>query len=1148
MRVDSIARLVIFPAVVPIVFFGVIVSTAVGTAAVLQEPDVVAEAKSAAAALTEADKQVVAARRALNAAQTRLDPKQFGSASWNARVAKEQEAKAKQTYEQAEESDKQNALELYQLAQELAVQRANELKAAEEALPAKEAEAQAAEEKYAAALAKAEQAAASIKQLVRQSQRDAAEKVSAWKLAAEEAAFAKAKAEETAAINAATLQVFADLATAEANLNQAAEAYHQAAEADRPAKKSEAENAVKAYVQAVHAAIEHLPQYRTDSEKVLMLEVRNALFDADHRLKVATASLERLKNEIQAKTKAIEQAEARVKSAQQAVENRIAKIRAEKNLAREQAALERSVAAKAEAEKRLPEEEAKFASAQQEYATALQNALQAFVLSQEPEPALVAVREAIATAINERKAAIEQQNAALAEAVTKAEQAAEAAKSNSAAADQLLVARKEAWQALDHIQRQRFFRNASSAQNEFRSHEQALVAERNTVQAKSNELNQATQNLQNAKNNLAKVQKDNAPVLEQVAARTKEKQAADQAVNECKTALANADQANQAAQEAVKAAQTALDSAAEEQKADLEAALKEKQAAAQKAAELMKAAEAALKQAQETQAAKTSVMSEAQAKAEQANQAIQAAQQAVNEAQQKVDAANEAKTAAEQAVQQRQQNLAATAIQITEARLAACGGLKLLPPEAWDRDKARHLLVRAGFGGTPDQVDELYAMGLHRAVRHLVDFKSQPPADVPFAAYPPQRPQAYVTALSNDEQRLRQRARVQADRQQMQATRVWWLKRMIEAPRPLEEKLTLFWHGQIPSQYGDVGNSYHMYLQNELFREHAAGNFGALLHGVVHDAAMLKYLNADTNVKGRANENLARELMELFSMGRDQGYTETDIRQGARALTGYTYDPYSGQFRFVSSQHDTEPKTVLGQTGNWNGDDFVKLILDTPYPSKFVARQIFRFFAHDDPSLDTIEGLAGVLRQNDYELEPMLENLFLSEEFYSERAMSTQIKSPVQLIVGLHRDLGLQNADYAYLTGALRLMGQDLFEPPSVFGWQKGRAWIASSRILSRYNVLAEILQHRPRAGKKGVDVVGTLLSGREFKTHDQVVDFLIQQLWRVPVSEQKRQSLIEFIKPLPEPAQWAAEPDGVNQRLTQLIVMLVCSPEFQLT
>jgi uncharacterized protein (DUF1800 family) len=427
-----------------------------------------------------------------------------------------------------------------------------------------------------------------------------------------------------------------------------------------------------------------------------------------------------------------------------------------------------------------------------------------------------------------------------------------------------------------------------------------------------------------------------------------------------------------------------------------------------------------------------------------------------------------------------------------------------------------------------------------------VHFKTLPPAELAVSARPKERSENYESVLSGEERNRMQQARATRDRQQIQDLRAGWLRQMIESPRPLEEKLTLFWHGQIPTQYSDVGDSYFMYLENQLFRQNAAGNFAALLYGVAHDPAMLKYLNNDTNVKGRANENLAREIMELFSMGRDQGYTEVDIKEGARALTGYTYDSWSGQFRFIAERHDPESKTLFGKAGNWTGDDFVQLILETPHPAKFIAKQVFTFFAHGEPSIETVEALANVLRVNNFELTPMLENLFLSEEFYGARAVGTQVKSPVQMVVGLHRDLGLKNPDYPYLVTALRAMGQELFEPPSVFGWQGGRAWVTSSRILDRYNFLAEVLEKRARAGQVGVDVVGSLLAGRKFRDHADVVDFLVRGSWNVPAPEGVRQALIDFLAPLPPPAQWEANPGPVNARLTRLLVMLFCCPEYQ--
>jgi uncharacterized protein (DUF1800 family) len=379
--------------------------------------------------------------------------------------------------------------------------------------------------------------------------------------------------------------------------------------------------------------------------------------------------------------------------------------------------------------------------------------------------------------------------------------------------------------------------------------------------------------------------------------------------------------------------------------------------------------------------------------------------------------------------------------------------------------------------------------------------------------------------------------------------RQWWLKRMVESPRPLQEKLTLFWHGHFATQYSVVQNSYTTYRQNQLFREHAAGNFGGLLSGLVHDPAMIRYLDNNTNVKGHANENLAREIMELFAMGVDQGYTEKDIREGARALTGYNLDHHTGQFRFVASQHDDGPKTIFGKTGNFTGDDLVTLILEQPSTARFLAGKLFRYFAHEGPSPETIDQLASVLRRNQYELGPMLKNLFLSEAFYSEQAMGTQIKSPVQLVVGTLRDLGVKRvADAGMLDSAVRSMGQEIFEPPDVKGWRYGRPWVNTNRIFLRYNTTAELIRSVPRPGnRRGVDVVG-LLAGTGCCTAAEVVDYLAKQCLARPLTADKRKELIDFLGELPPPTQWSSRPAQLNERLQGLLVLMTSMPEYQLT
>ncbi len=509
------------------------------------------------------------------------------------------------------------------------------------------------------------------------------------------------------------------------------------------------------------------------------------------------------------------------------------------------------------------------------------------------------------------------------------------------------------------------------------------------------------------------------------------------------------------------------------------------------------------------------------------------------------------KTATEKEVAQQQAVIQASVAHVYSLRVAAVGGMKPLSTDAWDYDKARHLLTRAGFGGTPQEVQKLCDLGLYKAVDQLVDFYRQPPANVPFDAVPPPAVDPLEAKLRISTAKSRTAAakpRATAYGGQQGRLVQWWLKRMVESPRPLQEKLTLFWHGHFATQASVVGHSYSTYHHNQLLREHAAGNFGALLYGIVHDPAMLRYLDNNSNVKGNANENLAREIMELFAMGVDQGYNEVDIRDAARALTGYTFDSATGQFRFIGANHDETPKAVFGRKGNWTGDDLVKLILEQPATSRFIARKLFVFFAHENPSTETVEQLSAVLRGYNYELAPMLKNLFLSEEFYSSQAVGRQYKSPVQLAVGTLRTLGVKRvADAGTLNGATTKMGQQLFEPPDVKGWRYGRSWISSNRIFVRYNSISALVRGVPQPnGRRGVDMVALVEAGG-CKSSEQVVDYLIKACLVTPLDDEKRAELIGFAKDLPPLDQWAKQRDAVSAKLQSLVVLLTSSPDYQL-
>lgn len=484
------------------------------------------------------------------------------------------------------------------------------------------------------------------------------------------------------------------------------------------------------------------------------------------------------------------------------------------------------------------------------------------------------------------------------------------------------------------------------------------------------------------------------------------------------------------------------------------------------------------------------------------------------------------------------------------ARSAAMGGLKPLAPENFDYAKARHLLVRAGFGGTPQDVERLQKMGLYKAVDYLVEFHRQP-AGAAFDATPPVEVDPFEARLENRFMSTQVAgARRGVDSGQLTKLRQWWLKRAVESQRPLQEKLALFWHGHFANQNSVVENSYIMYRQNQLFREHAAGNFGALLFGIVHDPAMIRYLDNNKNVKGDPNENLAREIMELFAMGVDQGYTEKDIVQAARALTGYTYDHQTGGFRFAYTKHDTEDKTIFGQTGNWTGDDVVRLIFEQPATARYISKKLFEYFAFIDPNPETIDRLASVLRARNYELDPLLKNLFLSEEFYRPRAMATQIKSPVQLVVGALRDLGVKEvASYNAIDTAIQQMGQQLFEPPDVKGWRYGRSWISSNRLFVRYNAVADLIKAVPQSDKKrgsGLDVVALLESGG-CPIGGAAVDYLAKACLMRPLTDIKRKELIDYLGELPPPADWAKQRAELNGKLRGLMVLMLSTPEYQL-
>jgi uncharacterized protein (DUF1800 family) len=300
----------------------------------------------------------------------------------------------------------------------------------------------------------------------------------------------------------------------------------------------------------------------------------------------------------------------------------------------------------------------------------------------------------------------------------------------------------------------------------------------------------------------------------------------------------------------------------------------------------------------------------------------------------------------------------------------------------------------------------------------------------------------------------------------------WWLQRMARGSRPFQEKMTLFWHGHFATSTEKVREAYYMWRQNELFRRLAVGNWLEMLVEAGKDPAMLIWLDQAQSRKEHPNENFAREVMELFALGEGH-YTEKDITEAARAFTGWSLDRNTQRFIYRPFAHDAGEKTVLGKTGNLDGEDVLEQIVAQPQAAKFITGKIWNFFTAEIPSVELNAALASELREADNNFKPVMRAMFLSEEFYAPNLIRNQVKSPVQWLVASVRVLERELPPPIISAGLTRNLGQDLFAPPNVKGWDGGLAWITTNNLLARYNQAATLVQGdlsmaagiRPRPG-----------------------------------------------------------------------------------
>jgi uncharacterized protein (DUF1800 family) len=376
-------------------------------------------------------------------------------------------------------------------------------------------------------------------------------------------------------------------------------------------------------------------------------------------------------------------------------------------------------------------------------------------------------------------------------------------------------------------------------------------------------------------------------------------------------------------------------------------------------------------------------------------------------------------------------------------------------------DEARHLLSRATFGATPAEIRSIETMDYAAAVDRLLE-PGRATALTPAPAWVNEGPAELRAAQKASRDRKGADGKplgvVRPVQEQARDLRNWWVEEMLATDQPLVERMTLFWHNHFTSSLGKVRYVPAMYRQNGLFRREALGNFGRLLKAVTRDPAMLIYLDGVRSVARQPNENFARELLELFTLGEGH-YTETDIRNVARAFTGRSVDRETGAFRMHEQAHDRGPKTFLGQSGPFDGDDIVVILLQQPRTAELVVEKLWREFVSLKPDPVEVKRLAGVLRDGHYELKPVLRAMFLSPAFRQPSTRGALIKSPVDLIVGAVHLLGLPVPEKTQLVRMMQGLGQLPFNPPNVKGWAGGEAWITTYTLLLRQQYLRRMIE-----------------------------------------------------------------------------------------
>ena len=447
------------------------------------------------------------------------------------------------------------------------------------------------------------------------------------------------------------------------------------------------------------------------------------------------------------------------------------------------------------------------------------------------------------------------------------------------------------------------------------------------------------------------------------------------------------------------------------------------------------------------------------------------------------------------------------------------------PDAPWNIERVGHLYRRATFGATAAELDRGLAEGPAKTLDHIL---AGGPGQDEFDKSTANLARSIVGA--NNGRQLS----------------VWWLYRMLYTPHPLLEKLTLFWHNHFATSNSKVQNARFMYGQYELMRRHATGNFAALLREMSKEPAMMIWLDTRNSKKGSPNENYARELMELFSLGIGH-YTEKDIREAARAFTGWEIK--ANEAIFNEGNHDAGTKSVLGKTGTYKGEDIVRICLEQPAAAPFVVSKLYRFLVSETvlPTPELIQPLADQFRSSGYDFGALVRTMLSSQLFFSQAVYRTRIKSPVEFALGIV--LGLEGRiGTTALAVALEEMGQHLFYPPSVKGWDGGQAWLNGQTFLIRQNLAGALTSTEdPRFGSRADPVVQARRGN--LSTDDAILAYFLRLFLQGDLPETSRQKLHDYLARSTRqsiPAYWT-ESDAADHRVRTLCYLVLTLPEFQL-